>query len=408
MLRDALSATGIAPTTAASLLGIDPTIFQEWIAEQRPVPHSFASLLSTIIGTDLTEPVIRKSADKDEEAEVTPAIWYRLREPELVNEDREYVFLIRQLGHYIHDLEEVTGTKLVGWKTLFSEIRNSVDKQAPPRVQGRQAASMFRDNRGLSHGAEGIGDLIRGNLRSMGIVVIETPIPESLLEGCCFLVGAKQSERPCVFANSHHSTWFRRNFVIMHEVAHAIFDAEAAGAALDFKNQPDDKKIAEERADAFAQELLVPSRVLSHVAQKAGIAWDGLDDGRMAVLVANVQVEQKSVLKAAWNAGLISSHQYDEYMKLDPSKALKGLTDRALSTSEYIRKYGGQEVEWIGKRNTTIPSKRLRLPVLYVAKVVEAFQNFQISRGKAAEMLMIDEDTFLERFGHLAEALEDE
>ena len=40
----------------------------------------------------------------------------------------------------------------------------------------------------------------------------------------------------------------------------------------------------------------------------------------------------------------------------------------------------------------------------YVAKVIEAVRNDDISYGKAAEMLMIDKETFAERFGDLVEA----
>ena len=144
MLREALDATGIAPETAASLLGVSPELFHSWVAGQQPIPFSFKNLLSTIIGIDLTKATKRK-VGSTEVAEVTPAIWYRLRESKLVDQDREFVFLIRQLGYFIHELEVVTESKLVGWRANFQEIRSNVDKQAPPRVQGRQLFSeIFR------------------------------------------------------------------------------------------------------------------------------------------------------------------------------------------------------------------------------------------------------------------------
>ena len=60
------------------------------------------------------------------------------------------------------------------------------------------------------------------------------------------------------------------------------------------------------------------------------------------------------------------------------------------------------------ERNTTIPSRRLRLPSLYVSKIIDAFSTCKISRGKAAEMLMIDNDTFLDRFASFEEPFDED
>jgi len=400
MLREAIQATGIAPATAASLLGINPDLFQEWITEQRPLPTSWAALLSSVVGIDLSQLTSRKVGARDT-ADIVPAIWYRLRDASLLDTDREIVFLIRQLGYFIHELEEVTGTPLASWRSIFHDIRHDVDKQAPPRQQGRQAAALFRDARGLATGASGIGEVIRGNLRSMGVVVIESPIRDSALEGCCFFVGGQESSRPCVFANSYRTTWFRQNLVIMHEVAHAIFDAETDGATLDFRNS-ETPALAEERADAFALEMLVPGKVLRHVAQRFGIRWDSLDAVALSRLVAEIHVEKRTILRAAVADGLITQAQVDSSADIDISDELRSLSDHALSAREFIsKKYGGQGASWTRKRNTTIPSRRLRLPTLYISKVVGAFQGGLISKGKAAEMLMIDDDTFCDRFGAL-------
>lgn len=77
--------------------------------------------------------------------------------------------------------------------------------------------------------------MFRGNLRNKGILVIESSAQDSILEGCSFYVGPSGAERPCVFANSYRTTWFRRNRILMHELAHAIFDVESDIATLDFE-----------------------------------------------------------------------------------------------------------------------------------------------------------------------------
>lgn len=407
MLRELLEHTGIDPARTAGLLGVSVEVFDEWLSNQRPIPTSMLTTLSNVVGTDLT-PYVRRKVATQEAASVTPAIWYRFRGDRLVSADREFVFLIRRLGYYINDLEEITGNRSVGWSALFQEIRQKVNIQAPPRVQGIEAANMFRQSRGLNTGASGIGEILRGNLRSMGVLVIEAPIPESQLEGCCFYIGERPTERPCVFANSHHTTWFRRNMVLLHEVAHAIFDAELSGATLDFKGDENGRgAFSEERADAFAQQVLAPRQVLFHVAQRGGIDWHRLDAQSLAKIVAQLGCEKRTVLRSALESELISDSEHQVFSELDISPLLSGFTARALSTDDYIRSIGKTADEWIGKRTTTTTGRSLRLPASYVKAVLDACRSYEISRGRAAEMLMIDPDVFEERFGKFFEEIDE-
>lgn len=397
MLRELLQRTGLEPERTAALLGINPELFQEWLANQRPIPPSVLKTLSNVVGLDL-EPYLQRKLPSQEAAAVTPAIWFRFRGERLVPQDREFVLLIRRLGFFINELEEVAGAKSVGWKALFQDIRTQIDIQAPPRVQGIQAANMFRDSRGLSVGALGIGEVLRSNLRTAGILVVETPAPKSKLEGCCFYVGSRPDERPCIFANTHQTTWFRRNATLLHEVAHAIFDAESAGAALDFYDDAPNSKLAEERADAFAQQVLVPRQVLQHVAQRSGIRWDSLTENSLAALVAETHTEQRTILRAALECELITTESYDAYLNFDIGATLRHISMHALSTEEYIRTHDREAYKWHGKRSTTLGSTALRLPTPYVKAVLDTFSSGEISRGKAADMLMITDDQFRNRF----------
>jgi hypothetical protein len=162
--------------------------------------------------------------------------WYKFRKRELVDADRELVILIRQVGHFLNELEEVTRQKSVQWKFLFEAIRSNVNMQAPLREQGTAAAQIFRQSTSLAHGAKGSGEVLRGVLRALGVLVVETPIQESRIEGCSFYVGAGNAPRPCVFTNTHHSTWFRRNSALMHEIGHSIFE-RFTGASLHFTEE---------------------------------------------------------------------------------------------------------------------------------------------------------------------------
>src|SRR5213080_2325340 len=123
MLQIVLDSAGLDAQTCAGLLGFSPTVFAEWLAGQRPIPDSVLPLLSAVFS--VSPSVLRmppKASKNITEADITPAIWYKFRGPELVSADRECVVLIRQLGHYLNELEEVTGQKSVQWKTLFESI----------------------------------------------------------------------------------------------------------------------------------------------------------------------------------------------------------------------------------------------------------------------------------------------
>jgi Zn-dependent peptidase ImmA (M78 family) len=407
MLQVVLDSAGLDAKTCAGLLGISPTVFAEWSAGQRPIPESMVPLLSAVFSVPSAVLRAAKPARSAKAEDLTPAIWFKFRGPELVDADRECVVQIRQFGHYLNELESATRNRALQWKTLFESIRSATDLQAAPSEQGRSAARMFREGTSLGHGQKGNGEVLRGLLRSLGILVFETPLRESRMEGCSFYVGAQTASRPCVFANTHHVTWFRRNIVLMHEVGHAIFESAYTGASLDFM----DKEIAAEplemRAQAFAQECLVPTSVLMHVAQANGIKWTNLSARSLARLVAETQVEQRTIVNAAVESGLVQPELAEELKRIDISKDLHEFSQHALSTEEYLEMFGADAEQWVGKRSTTLSLRPLRLPVGYVNSVVDAYRNCQISSGKAAEYLMIDRSDFTQRFGDIYAGVED-
>ena len=400
MLHHILRSAGLTPQQCAAALGIGSAVFEEWASGQSPIPQSFVPLLSTVLGirpADLLSPVKHLRGDVDD---LAPAIWFKLRASELRDRDREFVLVVRQLGHYMNQLEAATESPSLGWKNLFEDLREHTDLQAPPREQGRQSARMFRKATGLDKGAVGVGDVLRGHLRSKGLLVVETPLPESVLEGCTFYVGSGGNQRPCVFANSFRSSWFRRNVVLLHEVAHAIFDAEADGAALDYVegNGAVGDDLKEARASAFAREVLIPPEVLRHVSQRRGLRWTEVSDSDLAHLVADTHVELRTILAVAVETGLLDESKATGLVGREIGRSLKEISNHALSTEEYIKGVGLDKATWLGRRTTTIPSPKLVLPVPYVSSVLEAVGRLDISASKAAELLMIEEADFESRF----------
>lgn len=409
MLDAVLKTTGIDPQQCARLLGISPTLFEEWLARQKPIPDSYVILLSDILGV---EPSVLRMSSKQAQrlGDLTPAIWFKLRSEELVDADRECVLVVRQLGHYQNEIEELTGRKAVGWNLLFEGIRQSTDAQAPPVEQGRRAARIFRESTGLSQCATGIGEVFRGHLRRLGILVIETPVVESKVEGCSFYVGMYPMQRPCVFANTYQSTWFRRNWVLLHEVAHAIFDAPSNGASIDLAWSEQPNEISEQRAQSFAQEALIPREVLHHIAQSRGIKWDSITADDVALLIAETHAEQRAVARAAVAGGFVGAETEQALQQLDTAERLREISERALTTAEFIERHGAESKErlLLGKRTTSIPSRSIRLPVAYIRGVIDALREKEISRGRAAELLMIEKDDLESRFGDLVPATADE
>ncbi|MGA3028827.1 MAG: hypothetical protein ABSF98_29155 [Bryobacteraceae bacterium] len=401
MLKQILEAARLDEDYCARLLGVPPSEFREWLDGKSPLPRFILSELSAILGhpTDkLVEPPRKGRLD---DSALAPAVWYKLREPRLKPEDRAFVALVRKLGFYMDQLQTVRQNASRQFELLFATIRRSVDSSAPPTVQGRQAAAEFRKQTGLSKGQTGIGEDIRRSIRNLGFILIESPLPHSQLEGCCMRVGRDGRDVPCVFANTYGSTWFRRNVVIMHELGHAVFDLGSSPVTVDYLDGAGNDEFTEVRAQAFARDALVPASVLSHATNKWGIHWNSMTPVTIAQLMASTHVEQRTLLEAACEYGYFPQDKLEDHQKLNCSSELAALSDHALTTEAYLRRQPSIPL-WIAQnRNTALGGRSLRLPAGYVEQVILAFNDGEISRGKAAEMLLMDRSTMEERFGGL-------
>ena len=402
-LRNLIQESHLTVASCAAVLGIDFDLFNDWCDHRKEIPPAYASLLSAVLGVkpELILPV-RGVASRRVSAPSPAAIWFKFRGPEFKDADRESVLLIRRLGHNANQLEiAVQGQLNRSWKVLFEEVRASIDVQSPPQEQGRLAAARFSELTQMNHGGLGCGEYLRGYLRSKGVLLIESPIPGSQVEGCSFYVGDGDSERPCLFINTYKSTWFRRNVLIMHELGHAIFDAYTGGE-VDLLEKDNSSGVIELRAQSFAKESLLPEKVLSTLLSRNGLRCTSLTIDGLARMVADSGVEQKIIIESLRERGMIDSALEATYLGYDIWPVLKSMTEHALSTAEFIEKVGRENAQqWTSKRQTTLSSHRLLLPVPFVKTVIEAVKSFTISIGKACELLMIDQYDFRERFPEL-------
>jgi Zn-dependent peptidase ImmA (M78 family) len=400
MLKDLLKASQLDPVFCAGLVRVAPDQFNEWVTENR-LPEFVLPELSSILG--VTQDTLKAKAQNGPQAEkeIAPAIWFKLRAERLTGADREMIGFVRKLGLYLEHMQALGGSKDNAYGPLFASIRENVDVSAPPAVQGRTAAQVFRRLSDMQHGQQGIGEWIRPYLRRVGILVLECPLAKSEVEGCCFLVGGDGSARPCLFANSHKADWFRRNEILGHELCHSIFDLTTEPVSIDYFGAVT-TDISELRAQAFTQEFLVPKTVLVHFANKFGLKWNDLSPEDLGRLIASVHVGKRAVVDAIYEANLIEKSDRERYLNFTCGPHVREHTDHALTTVEYLRKKSEDSPTWVaGRRNVKIGNRTLRLPFSYAQQVLDCVNSGKISIGKAAEMMMMNRRVFLDRFGQI-------
>lgn len=405
MLKQILEATRLDPAFCAEALRVPLSEFQDWLDQRQPLPRYVLPELCNILGVDPSRLTSRVAASNA--ALIAPAVWFKLRDERLKDADRRAVALIRRLGYAVSQFERISeGQGSAAWNALSQAVLGKVDRSAPPADQGLNAAIAFRAALELDHGQKGVGEILRPLLRRKGLLLIESPISKSDLEGCTFAVGAREFERPCVFVNTFQSTWFRRNEIILHEVCHAIFDLANDQVSVDFRAAPDEEEgFAEARARFFAQNVLVPKSALVHCQNRFGLKWHALTAENIAELIAETHAEQRTVLRAALAADLIDQPLFESYLKLDCTSQLRALSERALMTHEFLSKLPQkerEEIEFLNRaRKTTVGRVDLRLPISHVKRVLAAVKNEEISPRKGAEILLMDPLTFQERFRDL-------
>jgi Zn-dependent peptidase ImmA (M78 family) len=405
-LRKIIEGAGLNIAACAQVLGVDQELFLEWADSKREMPPAYATVLSAILGVKTETLTSKAFAVTHGSAKVEPsAIWFKFRGKEFSDADRESILLVRRLGHNTNQLEKSTlGQANKSWSLLFQSVLESVDLQASPQDQGRMAAQTFCALTQFGSGGKGSAEFLRGSLRSKGVLIIESSVPHSHMEGCSFLVGDSATQRPCIFVNTFRSTWFRRNVVIMHELGHALFD-QTSGVEIDTvqveggHTQVCIDSFIETRAESFARECLLPRKLILSFCNQNGTSPAKLTPTSLAGLIAFSGVEKKTVVEILRNNELIDDALASDYQAYEVADELRAQSDHALSTSEYIQKIGLEAATlWLNKRFTTISARKLLLPVNYVKAVVEAVRSFNISIGRASELLMIDKDTFYTRF----------
>lgn len=397
MISDVVSSLGLTEDFLAHVAGCSPGQMHEWTRQQREVPTSAARKLSQAVGV----PVDAILGRRGNEPLKLPLLWRKAREEGVSEHGLKAIAVTRLLVARYDEVASLLENRVDTYRLLFEEIRQHVDLQDSPEDQGRAAADAFLRLTGLDQGAVGIGEVLRGALRSRGLLVIETPVNDRKLEGFCVPVGTAPNARPCLLANSYRTTWFRRNYVILHELAHAIFDLPSATAVFDVDtaNPNSTTRIAEERADAFALHALLPQRLMV-AYENRGLRLATLDEAGLARFIAGTHAEQRLIVRAALRYGLLTQEQADRLGSMRISRAeLSRVTYHAVGLSDLpADKLSDPRVREWESRKTTFPIKGIRLPIAFVRMVLRALAEERISTGKAAELLMVTTEDLAARY----------
>jgi len=402
MLRDIIDARNLTEEFCAKLVGASTDHFKEWASGERPIPRFLIPELVSIFG------VSREELRGDRVAvatENTGGVWFKLRREGKCNtSDLEMIGLTRKLCFRVGQFSALMGQNPEAYRDAFASALTAADSAESPEEQGRFAAQIVREEFGWTHGNTGIGEIIRQNLRQKGLVVVESPFRDALVEGCSFLTEGPVSQMACLFVNIFGITWFRRNAVLLHELCHAIFDLGADSFSVDYQGYSGEGS-KELRAQAFAQECLVPRGVLIHYQNQFGIHWQSLTPKDLAQLIASCHASQNLILKAALDCKFIDSADFVRYSGFECSALLANLTTHLLSTKDYANTLSSKQRKWIyAKRFVEFGDGRLLLPAKYLQGVIQALNERRITVAKAAELTMMDRYEFQARFAPFIES----
>jgi len=244
------------------------------------------------------------------------------------------------------------------------ETRGKLFKQ-----HGVDAARKLRKT--LGYGPRRVPDVF-DDIRKLGIRVFRRRLANQKISGLFIQDVAAGSS---VLVNYNEDV-FRQRFTAAHEAAHALFDADE-GFVVSFTNWAHDD-LKEIRANAFAGAFLVSPELVDELPSGP---WS---EERFVDLAKQLQVNAPVLAIALKTGGKISSEEFASYKQLRIKSSLKldpelrgGLTETSMSRKSRLLEQG--------------------LSTSYVNLCIEAFQREVISRGRMAEMLLVN----LEGLGEL-------
>ncbi len=236
------------------------------------------------------------------------------------------------------------------------------------KANGSKAAADLRSH--LDYGIGQVPSDIFRDFRLLGIHVFRRKLANSNISGVLIRHPRAGS---CVLINFEEDV-YRQRFTAAHELGHAVMEDTAINLSLG----NDGSQLVEVRANAFAANYLLPPEFLKSISS-------GVSEWTTTVLIewaAKLRVSTLMLRIALKERGIISEAIFDD---------LKGVS---------VPKHMKVDPELAGEKGRTRERKQALLErglsFHYVRECVETLRAGQISRGRAAEMLLASEGDLFE------------
>lgn len=237
---------------------------------------------------------------------------------------------------------------------------------------GAEAAASLR--RQLGYATNAVGMNVYSDLRKIGLHVFRRKLENSNISG---LYVSHPTAGKCVLVNYSENV-YRQRFTAAHEAAHAILDDgdEVIVSFMDGRNT--ERNYAEIRANTFASQYLVPPSFIKSIPN-AG-SWD---TDRVLEWASKLQVSAEALTHALVDAGLVAR---------DATGHLK--TVRVPNNAKRDPELPSDLSPASRERRQELLSRGLS--VFYVDLCFRAYEQGEISAGRLAEMLLVDETSLAE------------
>ena len=139
-----------------------------------------------------------------------------------------------------------------------------------------------------------------------------------------------------------------------------------------------------------------------HTTNQLGVKWGEITTEVLARMIAACHVEQRLLLRAARDARLITTDQYDRYLGFNCEADLKLVSPHALTAREYFATVSQDDQPlFFERRVVKIGNRSILLPVGYIKAIIDLLNDDRITINRAAELAMMNHYAFQERFGPL-------
>jgi len=227
------------------------------------------------------------------------------------------------------------------------ELRTLLDYQA-----GQVPSDIFRD------------------FRLLGIHIFRRKLSNSNISGVMI---RHPKAGNCVLVN-YDEDLYRQRFTAAHELAHAIMEDTSVNISMGNDGSP----LVEVRANAFASNYLLPPEFLANIASSVS-TWT---DAVLVEWAARLKVSTLMLRIALKERGFISESTFN---------ALKGArVPRERKVDPELANQTGRTRD----RKMTLLERGLSFH--YVGECIETLRAGRISRGRAAEMLLVSEPELYE------------